>query len=466
MKSTPSERVHLKLDPFSTFGPRYSQRHPLLILLKNIIGSGIPIFLVLYLFSSPINVNVTMILGYLIASLTFIYILLDRFEKQQEVPLFCIGGDIWLLTLLIVAALGLLINASGVSFWEHFLQMHWILLLYAFTYAFYLFPGIKRFFHVIIIFSIAISIYGITQHFFGIDVLYQIGLTSQSATYLGPPSRINNYLIFPAEGYYQVIGFFQNHVDYGIFFSMVLCFPIAALFLLKNISIGYRLFLIIASSLIFLNLLWTYDKGVWISTIVSLLFMSGFVSRKAFIKTLLIISFVFGMFYYFDNTFQTQKVVFDKHYHSQETRMDVWKANLAMFFDHPWIGIGLEQDEVHIRQYYQKLNIDNWEIDHANNTYISWLSTTGSLGFISYMLFILAFLLMTGRIWIEAPLSNTWHRVFVLALLGVQIAMHVGGLTYWNVRSPAQYFFVFSLAMMAYIYKKYNEATVFDDHCL
>ena len=67
-----------------------------------------------------------------------------------------------------------------------------------------------------------------------------------------------------------------------------------------------------------------------------------------------------------------------------------------MFLDHPWIGIGLKQDEVHIRQYYQKVGIDNWEVDHANNTYIYWLATTGSLGFIAYMLFILAFLLITG----------------------------------------------------------------------
>ena len=367
--------------------------------------------------------------------------------------------------MLIIAALGLFINASEVSFGRHFLELHWILLLYTFTYAFYLFPGIKHFFHIIIIFGIAISIYGIIQHFFGIDILYQLGFTSQSATYLGPPSRINNYLNFPTEGYYQVIGFFQSHVDYGIFFSMVLCFPVAGLFLLKNISLGYRIFLILTSVLILLSILWTYDKSVWTSTIVGLLFMSGFVGRRVFIKTLLIISLISWMFYYFDNTFQKQDIVLDKHYHNQETRMDIWKANLAMFLDHPWIGLGLKQDEVYIRKYYQKLNIDNWEIDHANNTYIYWLSATGSFGFMSYMLFILTFLSMTGRIWMEVPLSNTWHRVFILALLGVQITMHVGGLAYWNIKS-AQYFFVFSLAMVAYIYKKYNEATVFDDYCL
>ena len=465
MKSTPSERIHLKLDPFSTFGSDHVQRHPLLVFLKNIVGTGIPLLLILYLISSIIHVSVTMILGYLIASLTFIYILLDHFEKKQEISLFYIGGDIWLFILLIVGALGLLVNASGVSFGEHFLELHWILLLYTFTYAFYLFPGIKRFFHIITIFGLIVSIYGIIQHFFGVDLLYQAGLTSQSATYLGPPSRVNNYLNTPNEGYYQVIGFFQNHIDYGMFFSMALCFPVAGVLLLKDISLVYRIFLIITSASIGLSLLWTYDKGVWSSSIISLLFMSGFINRRVFVKMTLILSLIFGMFYYFDNNFQNKNVVFDKHYHNQETKMDVWKANLAMFLDHPWVGIGLKQDEVHIRQYYQKLNIDNWEVDSANNAYIYWLATTGSLGFISYMLFILAFLLMTGRIWIEVSLSNTWHRVFILALLGVQIAMHVGGLAYWNMQST-QYFFVFSLAMISYIYKKYNEASVFDDYCL
>ena len=81
------------------------------------------------------------------------------------------------------------------------------------------------------------------------------------------------------------------------------------------------------------------------------------------------------------------------------------------------------------------------------------------------MLFILTFLLITGRIWIEVPLSNTWHRVFILALLGVQVAMHVGGLNILEYKISTVFLCVF-LAMMAYIYKKYNEAAVFDDYCL
>lgn len=463
MKNTPSERTHFKLDPFSTFGTSHSKEHPLLIFLKNIVGSGIPLLLALYIISCMVNATITMFLGYLIALLTFIYIVLDHFGKKQEIPLFCIGGDLWLFTLLITVALGLLINAPDIHFWKYFSKMHWILLLYSFTYAFYLFPGIKRFFHIILTMSVITCLYAIIQHFSGIDVLHKLGL--QPNIQLGPPSRVNNYLIFPTEGYYQIIGFFQNHFNYGFFFSMILCFPIAGIFLLNNKGLGYQLFLIITSSLISLSLLWTYNKGIWISTVTSLLFMSGFVSRKLLIKTALSILLIFGTFYYFDSNFQKQDIVLDTHHHNQETKIDIWKANFAMFLDHPWIGIGLEQNEVHIRRYYQKLNIDNWEVDHAHNTYISWLATTGSLGLVSYILFILTFLLMTARMWMEIPSSNLWHRTFILALLGVQISMHVGGLTHWHI-NEVQHFFVFALAIVAYIYKKYNEAVVFDDHCL
>ena len=87
------------------------------------------------------------------------------------------------------------------------------------------FQGLNVFFHIITISGFIISVYGILQHFFGIDVLYHIGLTSQSATYLGPPLRINDYLNFPSEGYYQIIGVFQNHIDYGIFFQYGIVFP-------------------------------------------------------------------------------------------------------------------------------------------------------------------------------------------------------------------------------------------------
>ncbi len=468
MKSTPSERTHFKLDPYSNFGKHRPKDHPLLIFLKNVVGSGIPLLFSLYIVACILSTNMTILLSFSVACLTFIYILLDRWSKKQEISLFYIGGDLWLWLLLIVSALGLLINASEVGFWRHFTQMHWILLLYLFTYTFYLFPGIKRFFYIILITSVIVCFYGILQHFWGIDLLYLLGLNLESATYLGPPIREEHGLDFSSKSAYHVIGFFENHIDYGVLLSMLFCFPIAGLFLLNNINIGYRIFLIFVSLLMSFNLLWTYNKGIWISTVISLLFMSGFVGRKLFIKTFVFIAIVCGGFYYFDKTLsENQTVVLDTHYQNQSTYMDIWKAHLAMFWDHPWIGIGLEQNEVHIRKYYQMLNIDNWETGPIHNTYISWLSTTGCLGLIAYLLFILTFLLMTGRMWIEIPLSNIWHRTFILALLGVQVSAHVVGLSYGYFGFVnVQYFFIFALAMISYIYKKYNEAEVFDDHCL
>ena len=468
MRNTPSERVHFKLDPFSTFGTHHSKDHPLLTLLKNIVGSGIPFLLSIYVVLSMLHTTAFFMLGIGIACLTLMYVLLDRMGEKQELPLFYVGADLWLLILSVCVALGLLINASEVSFWQHFKQMHWVLLLYLFSYAFYLFPGIKRFFHILTFVSLLICIYGISQHFTGLDLPYQFGLRQTPAIYENLTSNVYGYLLPASEGVYQVVGFFENHIIYGYLLSMILCFPVAGLFLLSSIGLKYRLFLVIVSALISLNLLWTYDKGVWTATLISQLFMAGFVDRKLFIKTFFGILLVFAGFFYLDQPFQKNaSLIFSSNHQSHQTRMDIWKANMEMFLDHSWLGMGLEQNQVHIRRYYQRLNIDNWEVSHAHNTYISWLSTTGVFGLTAYMLFILTFLLITARLWIEIPATNVWHRVFVLALLGLQISMHVGGLTDWTFGYiTTQSFFIFALAMVSYIYRKYNEASVFDDHCL
>lgn len=468
MRNTPSERTHFKIDPFSTFGANHSKEHPLLIFLKNIVGSGIPFLFSAYLIACMVHVKITFFLGFFVATLTFFYVLLDRFGKKQEIPLFYIGSDLWLLALLVVAMSGLLINASQVHFWPHFKQMSWVFLLYFLTYAFYLFPGIKRFFHILTVSSFLLCIYGLIQHFTGIDLAYDLGLRKNPSIYMDTYSQVYDYLLPISQGRYQIIGFFENHVIYGYLLSMVLCFPMAGIFLLNDIALKYRLFLIATCALISLNLLWTYSKGVWIAAVVSQLFMSGFVSRKLFVKILLLIAITFGGFYYLDHSFQKNaKSILSSNHQGHKTQMDIWKANVAMFLDYPWFGIGLEQNEVHIRRYYQKLNIDNWKVSHAHNTYISWLATTGIFGLLAYMLFILTFLLITARLWIEIPSTNRWHRVFVLALLGVQISMHVGGLTEWTFGAVVtQHFFIFALAMASYMYRKYNEASVFDDHCL
>ena len=95
------------------------------------------------------------------------------------------------------------------------------------------------------------------------------------------------------------------------------------------------------------------------------------------------------------------------------------------------------------------------------------LSTTGIIGFSCYMFFILAFLLMTHRLWTEVPRSHYWHRVFVLGALGAQVAVHAGGLTQWNFGDPeVNHLFVFILAVVAYMNERYLRGIVPDDYAL
>ena len=83
------------------------------------------------------------------------------------------------------------------------------------------------------------------------------------------------------------------------------------------------------------------------------------------------------------------------------------------------------------------------------------------------MLFILTFLLMTHRLWLDIPETHFWHRVIVLGALGAQISLHTGGVTQWNFGdAEVNHLFVFVLAMVAFLAEKYARGIVPDDYAL
>jgi O-antigen ligase len=399
------------------------------------------------------------IFGWASCTLAFAYALTDIMSPNKEFHFFLIGPDFPLWGLLIIVAIGLQLNAPEADFLKFFGQLRWVLMLYLLTYCLDLFPGINKFFKIFMVLGTLIAGYGIFQHFTGIDLRHTLLHRPESAVTVAP---------FGDGALFQAVGLFSHHLTYGYSFSMLICFPFAALLLSKERSWLFKVATLISTVTIGLSLLWTYGRGVWIATFVAMAFVTLYVNKRILMGFLLSAALVGGGLYTFHPDIQGRfNSLFDSQYHSNSDRRDLWKANFAMFQDHPWIGIGYAQNEIRTAEYYKKLNHNAQFVGHAHNSYINWLSTTGLLGLTCYTLFILSFLMMSHRLWGEVPESHFWHRAIVLGALGAQISMHVGGMTQWNFGdAEVNHLFIFCLAVVAYLSNRYSRGIVPDDHAL
>jgi O-antigen ligase len=62
-------------------------------------------------------------------------------------------------------------------------------------------------------------------------------------------------------------------------------------------------------------------------------------------------------------------------------RFQMWEAGIQMWIEHPWIGTGLGDYSVHLRQMMETgRSLINEHFGEAHNLYIEFLATTGAIG--------------------------------------------------------------------------------------
>lgn len=455
--TTPSQRAKTKLN-----NPEISKKgtlveHIALVKLKNIFGTLIPYLMMLYAISLLVANSASETLKWIICLLIFSYIVTDKFSLNREIKLFKIGGDIWIWVLAGIGVLSLIVNyLENIErtkdfidiltfkhfFWYEFLRylfksLSWIVPLYLFTYAFVLFPGINRLIDILIVVGTVVSVYGIIQHFTGLDLRHVFKFSDY-------------YGVYKLHDKYHVIGFLTHHLKYGYCLSMILCLVLARL-VTGNFS-NYRVaaFLGLSSVLMALSIMWTYSRGAWISMAAAILAMCFFINRRVFVGALLIVFVGGGLLYLVMPDIKSRvHTITDVEYNSE--RVEVWTGHMEGFYDNPVLGVGPWQNH--------KLTGC-----HAHNTYIEWMSSVGIIGTISYLLFILAFMLITYDLLLEIPRNNANHRSFVLGAMGVQVVVHLGGLT--NVAfidSHIGRLFIFIMCILAYMNHKYKTSVIQGD---
>ncbi len=390
-----------------------------------------------------------------------IFVVIDRFNEKPVLEFHTLGIEIPLVLFIIIVIAGLKINAPDGDFWFALGSLRNFILLFAFTYALQIVRNLNRLFGLLLVCATIVAIYGLWQHYSGIDILNVLNIRKDQSALVKVP--------WSTESVYSVIGLFSHHLTFGHSFAMILCFPWAALLLMnRRVSWFQALFFLVSFCVILTAVIFTYGRGVWIALIVSLPLMAFFTNKKLFLSTVAILAVATGILYRTDSVIRERILtVFADSYVSNEDRRKLWQINMEMFHEHPWIGVGYKQNEPLSQPYYEKMKIENGMSGHAHSNYVELLATTGILGFACYMLIIMSFVLTTFRLYTMVPNTHYWHKVFVLAALGAQITFHVGGLTQWNFGdAEVQHQFLFWLAVISYMTHKYYSSIVSDDYNL
>jgi len=196
---------------------------------------------------------------------------------------------------------------------------------------------------------------------------------------------------------------------------------------LKNKMVVFSLFVLLAA------LLLTITRGVWIAVTVAATFYFVVKSRKhAFAFLSAVVIFV-ALGYVTSKPLRAridQTISFDKSYDSE--RLVLWQANWYIFKNNPIFGIGYGENKHRIREFYDILNVPAGQFEgNAHNQYINFLSGTGVVGLLFYLIWIGMNLYWAFNLSRNQQASLQEQALGFGSFLG-QIVLVIGGLTESN----------------------------------
>lgn len=121
--------------------------------------------------------------------------------------------------------------------------------------------------------------------------------------------------------------------------------------------------------------------------------------------------------------------IFDPYNQSNFTRMELWRAGLKMFAEHPVFGVGdIDLGKLYIKykNYY-----DKELLGHMHNNYIHFLVTLGSFGFIIVMFLLIKIFLLNIKIY-NSVKNIPFASSYALGTLVGFVSFLFAGLTEWN----------------------------------
>lgn len=274
-------------------------------------------------------------------------------------------------------------------------------------------------------------LYGAISYFTGVDLFKQAPLT-HGKRFGGP--------------FDDPMNFAHIYGMYLVFLTAYLLGPVGSF---KNLFTNKtKILLLVTIATTAVSVFLSLTRGAWIGvffTLISLFFMVNWRWGMSAISVGIMSALIL-----YSNS-ETVRVRIDQAVYPiqgyDNERINLWRTNWEMFIDHPILGVGHGDYKKYLPDYFEKLGIpaDHFQ-SHAHNQYLQFLSNTGILGFLFYLVFIFGILGMTYRGYRQSK------DPLLLGSLGAQIAFHVGSLTECNferAKVRLVYLFFCALALSA-----------------
>lgn len=231
---------------------------------------------------------------------------------------------------------------------------------------------------------------------------------------------------------------------------MICCLTFSALFLRFKPYRGATWFFGVSSAIIFLSVVTSYTRASYLSLAAAVAVMSLAISRRFFVTAALAGALLAGGLFATNDGFRHRVTsIFDLDYTSNSERVNMWRAHLAMFKDHPILGVGLHDNERRNAEYNIKLGQEEAFTGNAHSNYIQFLAGTGIVGLSFYLLFIFYYLRLSWKLWKKKEEYTPFGQTLILGIGGAQVSFHIAGIVDNNFKdTEVNHPYIFMLAIL------------------
>jgi putative inorganic carbon (HCO3(-)) transporter len=256
-----------------------------------------------------------------------------------------------------------------------------------------------------------VSVYGIVQHFTGLDAYRAL---------LGRPTQVH-----PREAGdsgYAVVGFFRNYLT----FAHTMLFPLAwaAALALRRVHLG-----MVAVPLVVVALVFSTARGAWLAAVAMGAALLAVARPRQAAGTLLVVALTAGAAFAFSPDLRRRGGEMFELGGGNAGRVGIYRANLDVVHDHPVLGLGFGRYRRAAAPYYAAHPTADRR-SHAHSNYLHLAAEAGLAGLAAFGL-VLATILRRG--WpavARAPDAGAWAAA-AGAWVGV-VGFCVGGVTQYT----------------------------------
>jgi O-antigen ligase len=186
--------------------------------------------------------------------------------------------------------------------------------------------------------------------------------------------------------------------------------------------------MVIDAMLPFLVSLWaTVTRGAYVAVTAGVLFIAIVRNRRVVIPVILLVAVII----LFAPPYIKGRIesIVDVNHPENKVRLELWKAGIAIFKDHPVVGVG-DIDTGRLIDKYADPSLPRlW--GHLHNTLLQVLVNYGVIGFI---VFVAMFVKVARVEWgVFTLVREDWFKgSFAVGVLAALVAFFVNGLTEWN----------------------------------